>query len=274
VNLSVCKYYVCCVDAKGMVYYSALNGLSLKWQKVDYKAKQVAISQDGTLVWRLHKSTAYALENPSIKGPFGGSWKEVAGNVQWISVADKTAWFISDGGLFVHQELISEHPSSTTKVDCSQPVTRVCCFQDSVIVLTNGEVLFGSGISHMSAEGRKWKRVNVPCPVADVALGCHDTAWVVDQKNTIHFSCNFTECDAQWWQVSFSFMFLTYTFCSLSTFPSFLRYKKLFLAQLILVSQVLSSLQVVHLNFECLLSLLIMLQKSCDIHCTYVMFCK
>lgn len=221
VNLSVCKYYVCCVDAKGVIYYSALNGLSLKWQKVDYKAKQVAISQDGTLVWRLHKSTAYALENPSIKGPFGGSWKEVAGNVQWISVADKTAWFISDGGLFVHQELSSEHSSSATKENCSQPVTRVCCFQDSVIVLTTGEVLFSSGISRISAEGRKWKRVNVPCPVADVALGCHDTAWVVDQKNTIHFSFNFTECDAQWWQVSFSFMFLTYTFCSVSTIALF-----------------------------------------------------
>lgn len=221
VNLSVCKYYVCCVDAKGVVYYSALNGLSLKWQKVDYKAKQVAVSQDGTLVWRLHKSAAYALENPSIKGPFGESWKEVAGNVQWISVADKTAWFISDGGLFFHQELSSEHPSGMTKVDCSQPVTRVCCFQDSVIVLTTAEVLFSSGISHISAEGRKWKRVNVPCPVADVALGCHDTAWVVDQKNTIHFSCNFTECDAQWWQVSFSFVFLTYTFCVVSTIPLF-----------------------------------------------------
>ena len=223
VNLSVCKYYVCCVDAKGVVYYSALNGLSLKWQKVDYKAKQVAISQDGTLVWRLHKFTAYALENPSIKGPFGGRWKEVAGNVQWISVADKTAWFISDGCISVYQELSSEHPSSGAKlVDCSQPVTRVCCFQDSVIVLTlTGEVLFMSGISHISEGGRKWKTVNVPCPVADVALGCHDTAWVVDQKNTIHFSCNFTECDAQWWQVSFSFMLLTYMFRSVSTITLF-----------------------------------------------------
>lgn len=220
VNLSVCKYYVCCVDAKGVVYYSALNGLSLRWQKVDYKAKQVAISPDGALVWKLHKCTAYALENPSIKGPFGVRWKEVAGHVQWISVADKTAWFLSDGCISVHQELTSEHPSSTAKlVDCSQPVARISCFRDSMIVLTlKGEVLFRSGVSHIVAEGTKWKRLNVPCrTVADVALGCHYTAWVVDQTNTIHFSYNFTEPDAQWWQVSFSFMLLTYTFHSVST---------------------------------------------------------
>jgi hypothetical protein len=220
VNLSVCKYYVCCVDGKDVVYYSALNGLSLKWLKVDYKAKQVAISQNGALVWRLYKGTAYALENPSIKGPFGGGWQAVAENVQWISVADKAAWFISDGCISVHQELTSEHPLSTAKlVDFSQPVMRICCFQNSVIVLTvTGQVFFRSGISDVVAEGRIWKKVNVPCPaVADIALGCHDTAWVVDQKNTIHFSCSFTEHDAQWWQVSFISVLVTYTFCSGST---------------------------------------------------------
>jgi hypothetical protein len=237
VNLSVCRNYVCCVDAKGLVYYSALNGLSLKWQKVDYKAKQVAVSQDGTLVWRLHKSTAYALENPSIKGPFGERWKEVAGNVQWVSVGDTTAWFISNSGFFVHQELSSECPSSEAKlVDCSQQVTRVCCFQDSVIVLNHdGQLFFRSGVSDLSAEGRTWRSVDVPCAAVDVALGCRGTAWVVDHKNTIYFSCNFTESDAQWWQVGVcNFMFLTYSLVWCPPLSSLLSCNNPFCAQLIL----------------------------------------
>jgi hypothetical protein len=206
VNLSLCKYYICCVDSKDMVYYSALNGLSLKWQRVDYKAKQVAISPNGTSVWKLHKCTAYCLETPSVKGPFGGRWKEVAGNVRWISVADNIAWFVSDGYIYVHKQLISEPPSSTVRlVHCDQPVTRICCFQNSVIALTStGEVLFRSGVSHIVPEGKKWKKINVPCPaVTYITLGGHGTAWIVDQKNAIHFSCNFTASDPQWWQVSF-----------------------------------------------------------------------
>jgi hypothetical protein len=209
VNLSMCNYYVCCVDSKDVVYYSALNGLSLNWQKVDYNAKQVAVSPNGTLVWKLHKCTAYALECASGKGPFGRRWKEVERNVQWISIADSIAWFISDGSIYVHKGLSFEHPSSTARlVHCNQPVARISCFQNSVIALTcTGEVLFRSGVSHAVPEGRKWRKVNVPCrAVTDIALGCHNTAWVVDQKNAIHFSCNFTAPDSQWWQVSFKML--------------------------------------------------------------------
>jgi hypothetical protein len=207
VNLSVCKYYICCVNSKDTVYYSALSGLSLKWQRVDYKAKQVAISPNGNLVWKLHKCTAYYLENPSVKGPFGGRWKEVAGNVHWISLADNIAWFVSDGFISVHKQLSSERPSSTAKlVHCDQPVTRICCFQNSVIALTaTGEVLFRSGVSRVVPEGETWKKINMPCPaITYIALGCQNTAWAVDQKNAIHFSCNFTASDSQWYQVSFS----------------------------------------------------------------------
>jgi hypothetical protein len=207
VNLSLCKYYVCCVDSKDVVYYSALNGLSLKWQKVDYKAKQVAVSPNGTLVWKLHKCIAYGLENPSLKGPFGRRWKEAARNVQWISVTDNIAWFISDGCISVHKQLSSDRPTSMAKpVHCDQPVARVCCFQNCVIALTcSGDVLYRSGVSHIVPEGKIWRKVNVPCsPVTDIALGCHGAAWVVDQKNAIHFSCNFTAPDCQWWQVSFT----------------------------------------------------------------------
>lgn len=214
VNLSMCKYYVCCVDSKNVVYYSTLSGLSLKWQKVDYKAKQVAISPNGSLVWKLHKCTAYGLECPSKKGPFGRRWKELEKNVQWISVADNIAWFISKGSVYVHKQLSFEHPSSIARlVFCNEPVARICCFRNSVIVLTcTGEVLYRSEVSHVVPEGRIWEKVIVPCvAVTDIALGCHNTAWVVDQKNSIYFSCNFTEPNPQWWQVSFSWL-LKYAF--------------------------------------------------------------
>ncbi|XP_069698641.1 tectonin beta-propeller repeat-containing protein 2 isoform X2 [Periplaneta americana] len=207
VNISVCKYYVCCVDSKDVVYYSALNGLSLKWQKLDYKARQIAVSPNGTLVWKLHKSTAYALENPSTKGPFGRRWKQAVRNVQWISLADNMAWLISDGCVFVHKQLTAEYPcSSSTPVYCNEPVTRICCFQGATIALTcTGEVLYRSGASHIVPEGKKWKKLSIPYPVViDIALGCQNTAWIVDQKNVIHFSCNFADPNAQWWQVLIS----------------------------------------------------------------------
>ncbi|PNF30433.1 hypothetical protein B7P43_G12486 [Cryptotermes secundus] len=204
VNLSLCKYYVCCIDSKDTVYYSSLNGLSLEWQNVDYKAKQVAISPNGTLVWKLYKHRAYYLENPSVKGPFGGKWIEIARNIQWISVSDIITWFVSDGYISVRKQLSSEQPPSPTRsVECNQPVTRICSFQNSVIALTStGEVLFRSGVSDVEPEGKKWEKINIPCPaVTDIALGCHSTAWIVDQKSAIYFCCNFMAPDSQWWQV-------------------------------------------------------------------------
>ena len=204
-NLSVCKYYVCCVDCKELVYFSALNGLSLKWHKVDYKAKQVSISPNGTIVWKIHKSIAYALENPTTRGPFGREWKEAAHNVQWISVSDNMAWFISDGWIFVQKQLNSENPCniSSSPIYSSQPVTKVCSFQGSVIALTcSGEVLVRTGISHIVPEGKGWKKIVTPCPVVtDIALGSSHTTWIVDQKSCIHFTCSVLKQDIEWWQV-------------------------------------------------------------------------
>ncbi|KAJ9589047.1 hypothetical protein L9F63_017661, partial [Diploptera punctata] len=209
-NISVCKYYVCCTDYKNIVYYSGLNGLSLNWHKVDYKAKQVSISHNGNIVWKIHKNVAYALENPTTRGPFGngGRWKVAAQNVQWISVSDNIAWYISDGCIFVQKHLSADYPCniSSSPIHCNLPVTKISCFQETVIALTcTGEILIRTGISRIVPEGKGWKTVVTPCPVVmDIALGFSNTAWIVDQKSYVHFSCNVSAPVVQWWSVLIS----------------------------------------------------------------------
>ncbi|PSN53753.1 hypothetical protein C0J52_06249 [Blattella germanica] len=207
-DISVCKHYVCCVDSRGIVHFSALNGLALKWQKVDYKAKQVSASPSASVVWKIQNNIAYALESPTTKGPFGKNWTEAAHSVQWVSVDDSMAWFVSDGCVLVQKQLGPERPCSgaSTPVRCPMPITRVCCFLGSVIALTcTGELLVRTGISHIVPEGKDWKKVITPHPVVvDLALGCSGTGWVVDQKGGIHFSCDLSSPTPQWWQVLIS----------------------------------------------------------------------
>nr|CAD7426485.1 unnamed protein product [Timema monikensis] len=143
-HLSVCRNYVCCVDSRDTVYYSALDGLGLKWHLVDYRARQVVMTQDGNLVWKLFKNVAYALETPSVKGPFGVGWVEAATDVQCVAVDDGMAWFVSlDGRVYIQKLLNPDMVCGvSTPVHCAWPVTGVCCFGGSVLVLTNtGEVL-------------------------------------------------------------------------------------------------------------------------------------
>ncbi|XP_047105472.1 uncharacterized protein LOC124774869 [Schistocerca piceifrons] len=202
-SLSVCSHYVCCIDSRDFVFFSNFSRLGLKWQKLDNKARQVVMSQNGDLVWKLYKNTAYALKQPSYKGPFGTQWLEAAKDVQCIAVSESAAWTVSlDGRVYIHKYVTRERPFSTPEqVPCVYMATRICCFRERVWILTTtGEVLWRSHICEKTPEGRKWNKVEVH-NVVDIALGCHETGWLIDSKNTILFSDDFTEPKPSWWQV-------------------------------------------------------------------------
>lgn len=69
-SLAVCKNYVLCTDINDQVYYSDLSGLALCWVLLDYKASNVCVSYDGSIVCLLNKKSVYSLVNPSPKSKF------------------------------------------------------------------------------------------------------------------------------------------------------------------------------------------------------------
>lgn len=206
-SLSVCQHYVCCIDSRDSIYFSTFNGLGLKWQKLDNKGRQIAMSQDGNLVWKIHKNVMYALMKPSYKGPFGSKWMEADRDVQSIAMSDESGWFISlDGRIYIQKNLSRENPcSESVHVHCLLPATRISCFKQTVWILTTtGEVWWRDGITTALPEGTEWKIVRLPPTiVVDIALGCQETGWLVDNKNLTYFSTDFVDSFPQWWQVSF-----------------------------------------------------------------------
>ncbi|XP_063216137.1 tectonin beta-propeller repeat-containing protein 2 isoform X2 [Bacillus rossius redtenbacheri] len=205
-HLSVCGKYVCCVDSKDVVYYSSLDGLGLRWHRLDYQAKQVAVSQSSRIVWKLYRCVAYALLNPQEKGPFGDEWKEVRSGVHSIAVDEPVAWIVStEGSVFTHKLLnIDDCSGSFVQIKCPSTILQVCCFNGDVLALTtSGELLYRVGVIAITPEGKHWNKVTATCDlptITSIALGSHNAAWVVDTKNNIFFSTDYKETASHWWQ--------------------------------------------------------------------------
>lgn len=80
------------VDKNEGLHYSALSGPGLRWRKADEPFHQVAVSPSGGIVWRLHRSIAYAATGISARNPVGTKWNVSAKEVSYIAVDDNVAW--------------------------------------------------------------------------------------------------------------------------------------------------------------------------------------
>ena len=93
ISMSLSVNHVWIVDKSGNILYSDLKGTGIKWQKVkDAFAKQLSVSPNGTIVWRLYKDKVYAGTKITPKRPEGMKWVEALKDVQYIAVDDNSAW--------------------------------------------------------------------------------------------------------------------------------------------------------------------------------------
>lgn len=66
--ISVSRTGVFCCSVKQSVYQTSFNNFQLKWVKQRYRASKIAVSQSGSIVWKLNLGVLYALKNADDPG--------------------------------------------------------------------------------------------------------------------------------------------------------------------------------------------------------------
>ena len=122
------------------MFYATLGGLTLAWQRVDYSARQLALSPTGMRVWKIATNVAYYLYRPAIKGPFGPQWTKKMQNVQSLSVTETSVWVVTgDARLWLFR---SEEAEKPILVPCQLPIISVSATPNMVWILTGQSTVF------------------------------------------------------------------------------------------------------------------------------------
>uniref|UniRef100_A0A8C9TSN8 Tectonin beta-propeller repeat containing 2 n=1 Tax=Scleropages formosus TaxID=113540 RepID=A0A8C9TSN8_SCLFO len=213
-SLVVTDRYIWCLDFKGGLYCSALPNDGIRWQKFEDNVQQVAVSQSGSLLWKVEQKTnkAFACGKVSIKGK--RHWYEAHTQTAFVALSDDSAWIIcTNGDLYLQTGLSGDRPCArAVKVDCPCPFAQITARGSVVWALSEqGTVFYREGLSSFCAEGEQWKYDTVSerqglKPVC-ISLGCQHTVWALDNNGNLWFRSGITAKkpqgeDKYWWQVS------------------------------------------------------------------------
>ncbi|KAA0711227.1 hypothetical protein E1301_Tti002665 [Triplophysa tibetana] len=213
-SLVVTDRYIWCLDFKGCLYCSGLPNGGLSWQKFEENVHQVALSQSGSLLWKVEQKTmtAYACGKVTIKGK--RHWYKALDETAFVALGDDTAWIIrTNGDLYLQTGLSADRPCArSVKVDCPCPMAQMAARGSVVWALSEQRgVFYREGLSSYCAEGEQWKYDTVSEsqglePIC-IALGENNTAWALDTSGSLWFRTGVTAKNPQgedehWWQVS------------------------------------------------------------------------
>ncbi|XP_064621989.1 tectonin beta-propeller repeat-containing protein 2-like [Lineus longissimus] len=216
-SLAVSSKHIWIVDKSERVFYSGHNQPSLNWKRDEdvYGVRQIAVSPDGNIVWKLKKNgSVFVGTKITPKTPMGLKSEEVLRDVAYIAVEDKSAWYIkNNGGIMMQKGLSKERPFfQSIKIDCHATLIEIVCCYGVVWGLTDeGRVLVRLGIDAYCPEGTNW--VDIESPVCDTVLCClafgeENTAWALDIVGRMFFKTGVTMDnpmgEGNWWQVSLS----------------------------------------------------------------------
>ncbi|GAB6021574.1 Tectonin beta-propeller repeat containing 2, variant 3 [Chamberlinius hualienensis] len=214
-SLAVCDTYMVCTATKDVVYYSLFEGLGLEWHKTEYPAKQISVSPSGKRVWRIHDHSAYALFEPSVRGPFGIRWMEVALDVQQISVHESCVWYVTCSGEVYCQTGLQLDQTfvAVTHVPCPSKVASISCNSSAVLALTmGGELLWRTDIDEENSSGKHWLPLKLDRGLIFAATLGNSVviSWIIDEAFDIWFLVS-TKSKSKspktvykWWQVKIS----------------------------------------------------------------------
>lgn len=213
-SLVVTDRYIWCLDFKGGLYCSGLPNGGLNWLKFEENVHQVALSQSGSLLWKVEQKTmtAYACGKVTIKGK--RHWYKALDDTTFVALGDDTAWIIrTNGDLYLQTGLSADRPCArSVKVDCPCPMAQMAARGSVVWALSEQRgVFYREGLSSYCAEGEQWKFDTVSEsqglePIC-IALGENNTAWALDTSGSLWFRTGVTAKNPQgeddhWWQVS------------------------------------------------------------------------
>lgn len=91
-SLSLSSNHVWTTDKDEHIYYSSLSGPGLSWHKISVSGKQIAVSPNGSILWRVHRNKAYAATKITAKKPDGTKWIEAVRDVAFIALDNTMCW--------------------------------------------------------------------------------------------------------------------------------------------------------------------------------------
>uniref|UniRef100_A0A914PTN2 Anaphase-promoting complex subunit 4 WD40 domain-containing protein n=1 Tax=Panagrolaimus davidi TaxID=227884 RepID=A0A914PTN2_9BILA len=114
-DFDVSSNYIVIIPRKQILYYphyrildAIQNGLrGGGWTALKYPASQIAVNDQGNLLWRLHKSKVYAPDEIDETSPMAHKWHIQAEHekIIEISLTTKHAWYLTSNDIFVQMYL-------------------------------------------------------------------------------------------------------------------------------------------------------------------------
>ncbi|XP_064484105.1 tectonin beta-propeller repeat-containing protein 2-like isoform X2 [Ornithodoros turicata] len=211
-SLAVCNGYLCCVDAREVMYYSKQWGREFTWKKAARPATRVALSPSGESLWVLYKDKLYAAKSPMKDKPSADTWVQVAEDVSSFAVTERAAWYIaSNTTIFMCPDTSSPDNVLFTSVGCFCRAQSVTCYQDHVWVLTDqGSLLTRLNVSSTNPMGTGWADLNLPSKASPVCitLGHNSIGWLIDTDGNVWFKPYLKDgrnrisgWSIKWWQL-------------------------------------------------------------------------
>ena len=91
-SLAMSHNHVWYTDKSNSLQYSSLLGSGIQWHKAVGNCRQIAVSNSGSIIWRLDNSKAYAGSKITAKQPWGTRWLDAVREAKYIAVDDNCAW--------------------------------------------------------------------------------------------------------------------------------------------------------------------------------------
>ena len=191
--------FLCFCDNRENVFYSESIETNLSWKRTDFKAIFVSTSPCGSIVWRLHRHTAYCLIKTDNEAPLGGKWIKICENVASLWVGNTTGWLVKlDGGLVCHQNLTQESPHNIhpRQIYTGLFLTSVREYDGFLIALTGQNCsLAQCPLDSLTTES-SWSPIFCILPAVSVfSVGISGELWVADSHSNIHFSTDWHSSD-------------------------------------------------------------------------------
>ncbi|KAK6181171.1 hypothetical protein SNE40_009090 [Patella caerulea] len=216
-SLSLSETHVWFTDKSENIYYSSLSGPKVIWRKAAGSGTQIAVSQNGHIVWRLHRNVAYAGTKITSKRPEGLKWVDAVKEVAYIAVDDSSAWYIkTDGKVMMQKGLSKDRPCfKSYPAQCSYELKQIACCNGVVwAITTDMKLLYRKGITENCEVGESWETINSGTEslfFGHVYLE-HTNGWAIDVLGRIwcltDVSMEKPTGSGKWWQVPLSEYFV------------------------------------------------------------------
>ena len=171
---------------------------ALEWQRLDWPARLLAASTEGTLFWRLDVSGAVSYAVFSSSSMLDSwSWSTLCQNVISCAISGSTGIILTADKVYVHLGLSIECPFSPEMLECSisEPLLAALVIKSTLLFLYPGGQLRSLSFDDTTEAffEEEARDLTTPAPLRTIALGPSGSLLGIDLQNRIFCSSNWSD---------------------------------------------------------------------------------